>query len=56
MRVLAVAQLVDLLEDDREPAREGVARHLVQVGGDLGVVGRDHAERLGREASPRLGG
>ncbi len=54
MRVLAVAQLVHLLEHDREPAREDVAGDLVEVGGDLGVIGRDRAERLGRQACPQL--
>ena len=55
VRVLAVAQVVDLLEDEREVAREGVARDLVEVGRDLGVVGGDRAERLGRQLGPRLG-
>ena len=54
VRVLAVAQVVHLLEDQREVAREGVAGDLVEVGGDLGVVGGDRAERLGRELRPRL--
>ena len=55
VRVLAVAQVVDLLEDERQMAREGVARHLVEVGGDLGVVGGHRAERLGGQLGPRLG-
>jgi hypothetical protein len=50
VRVLSVAQVVDLLEDERQVAREGVARDLVEVGGDLGVIGGDRAERLGRPA------
>ena len=54
VRVLAVAQVVHLLEDDRQAAREGVAGDLVEVGGDLGVIGGDGAERLGRELRPRL--
>ena len=54
VRVLAVAEVADLLEDEGQPAREGVARDLVEVGGDLRVIGRDHAERLGREPGPRL--
>ena len=54
VRVLAVAQVVDLLEDDRQPARERVARDLVEVGRDLRVVGGDRAERLGRQPGPRL--
>ena len=52
--VLAVAQLVDLLEHDRESAREDVPGDLVEVGGDLRVVGRHRAERLGREPRPQL--
>ena len=52
--VLAVAQVVDLLEDQRQPARERVARDLVEVGGDLGVIGGDRAERLGRELGAEL--
>ena len=55
VRVLAVAQVVDLLEDEREMARERVARDLVEVGGDLGVIGGDRAERLGGELGPQLG-
>ena len=56
VRVLAVAQVVDLLEDEREVAREGVARDLVEVGGDLGVIGGDRAERLGGELGPQSPG
>ena len=55
VRVLAVAQVVHLLEDDREAARERVAGDLVEVGGDLGVIRGDRAERLGRQLGPRLG-
>ncbi len=55
MRVLAIAQVVDLLEDDGQAARERVAGDLVEVGGDLGVVGGDRAERLRRQARPGLG-
>ena len=54
LRVLAVRQVGDLLEDHREAAREGVAGDLVEVGRDLGVVGRDRAERLGGQLRPRL--
>jgi hypothetical protein len=54
VRVLPVAQVVDLLEDQRQVAREGVPRDLVQVGRDLGVVGGDRAERLGGELGPQL--
>ena len=56
VRVLAVAQVVDLLEDEREMARERVARDLVEVGGDLGVIGGDRAERLGGELRPQSRG
>ena len=55
VRVLAVAQVVDLLEDHRQPARKDVPRDLVEVGRDLGVIGGHGAERLGREPRPRLG-
>jgi hypothetical protein len=55
VRVLPVAQLVDLFEHDRQAAREDVAGDLVEVGGDLGVVRGDRAERLGRESCPQLG-
>ena len=54
VRVLAVAQVVDLLQHEREPGREGVARDLVEVRGDLRVVGGDGAERLGRELRAQL--
>ena len=54
VRVLAIAQVVDLLEDEGQVAREGVARDLVEIGGDLRVVGGDRAERLGRELRPGL--
>ena len=54
VRVLAVAQVIHLLEDEREMAREGVARDLVEVGRDLGVVGGHRAERLGRQLRARL--
>ena len=56
VRVLAVAQVVDLLEDERQARRERVAGDLVEVGGDLGVVGGDRAERLGREPGPQSPG
>ena len=52
--VLAVAQVVDLLEDDGEALRERVVRDLVEVGRDLGVVGGDGAERVGGELRPQL--
>ena len=54
VRVLAVAQVGDLLEDEGEARRKHVPRDLVEVGGDLGVVGGDRAERLGREERPEL--
>ncbi len=54
VRVLAVAQVVDLLEDEREAGREHVPRDLVEVGRDLRVVGGDRAERLGRELRAEL--
>ena len=57
MRVLAVAQVLHLLEDER---RGGSGRSLpgdlVEVGGDLGVVGGDDAERLGGQPLAELGG
>jgi hypothetical protein len=54
--VLAVAQVVNLLEDDREALREDVARQLVEVCRDLRVVRGDRAERVGGELGPQLGG
>ena len=54
MGVLAVAEVVDLLEDDGEPVREGRVRDLVQVGGDLRVVRGDDPERVGGELRPEL--
>ena len=38
-RVLAVAKVVDLLEDQRQAPGKGVAGGVGQVGRDLGVVG-----------------
>jgi hypothetical protein len=55
VRVLAVAEIVDLLEHQRQVARERVARDLIEVGGDLRVIGGDRAERLRRELGPQLG-
>jgi hypothetical protein len=54
MRVLAVPQVGDLLEDHREPRRERCPGELVEVGGDLGVVGGDGPERLGGELGAEL--
>ena len=54
VRVLAVAQVGDLVEDHREAIRVGRAGDLVEVGGDLGLVGRDHAERLRGELGAEL--
>ena len=56
VRVLAVAQVRDSLEDHRQALREDVAGDLVEVGGDLGVVGGHGAERLGGQPGTRLGG
>ena len=54
VRVLAVAQVVDLLEDEGEVPRERVAGDLVEIGRDLRVVGGDRAERLGCQLCPGL--
>src|SRR4051812_20625329 len=54
VRVLAVPEVVNLLEDEREMTRERVPRDLVEVGRDLGVVSRDRAERLGGQLGTRL--
>jgi hypothetical protein len=54
VRVLAVAQVLHLVEDDREVPRELVVRDLVQVRRDLRVVRGDRAERLRRELGPGL--
>ena len=53
--VLAVAEVLHLLEDEGEARREEGAAHLIQVGGDLGVVGRDRPERLGTQLLAELG-
>ena len=55
MGVLAIAQVVDLLQDDGEALREGVVRDLVQVGRDLGVVGGQRAECVRGELGAELG-
>ena len=54
VRVLAVAEVGDLLEDHREARREGRAGELVEVGRDLGVIGSDRTERLGGELGAEL--
>src|SRR3954470_13948398 len=53
--VLAIAQVVDLLEHDRETLRERRVRDLVEVGRDLGVVRGDDPERVRCELGPELG-
>ena len=55
-RVLAVAQVVDLLEDQSQPAGEHVAGHVGEIRGDLGVVGGYEPVCLGRETLAKLGG
>src|SRR5204863_568356 len=55
MRVLAVAQVVDLLEDEGEPFWKDLAAHLVEIGSDLGVVRRDSSEGFGRKLLTQLG-
>ncbi len=54
VRVLAVTEIDDLLEHQRQAGREHVAGDLVEVGRDLRVVGGDRAERLGREERAKL--
>ncbi len=54
MRVLPVAEVLDLLEDHGEAGREDLAADLVEVGGDLGVVGGDRAERIGGQLLAEL--
>jgi len=54
VRVLAVAQVVDLLQHQGQAPGELVAGDLIEVGRDLGVVGGDRAERLGRQPGPGL--
>jgi hypothetical protein len=54
VRVLAVAQVVDLLQDERQALRKDVAGDLVEVGGDLRVVGRDRTERLRGQLRAKL--
>jgi hypothetical protein len=56
VRVLAVRQVRDLLEHEGEALRVGVVRDLVEVRGDLGEVGGDGAERLGRKPVPGVRG
>ncbi len=55
VQVLAVAQVVHFFEHDRQATRKDVARDLVEVGGDLGVVGGHGAEGLRGKASASLG-
>ena len=47
--VLAVSEVRNLLEDDRETAREHVPCGVEQICGDLRVVSRDQSERLGAQ-------
>jgi hypothetical protein len=56
VRVLAVAQVTQLVHHDRELAREADAADVVEVTGDLGVVGRDRGERFGGEPLAGLRG
>ena len=51
VRVLAVREVEGLVEREREPVGERLAR---EPGGDRGVVAGGEAERLGREPPPRL--
>ena len=53
--VLAVAQVLDLLEDHRQPTRERRPGDLVDVGGDLGVIGGHDPERVGGQLLAELG-
>ncbi len=53
--VLAVRQVHDLLEDHADVGRERRSRDLVEVRGDLRVVGGHDGERLRGEALAKLG-
>ena len=52
--ILPVAQVVHLFQDQRQAPRECVARDLVQVGRDLGVIGGHGTERIGGQLGSQL--
>ncbi len=52
--VLAVGQVAHLLHDDGQPGREPRRADVIEVARHLRVVGRDHRERLGRQALAEL--
>ena len=55
VRVLAVREVGDLLEHERQPLRVDVVRDLVEVRRDLGVVRGDRAERVRGEPVAGVG-
>ena len=56
VRVLAVGQVRDLLQNEREALRIDVVGDLVEIGRDLRVVGGHGAECIGSEAVAGVGG
>ena len=54
LRIFAVAQVAHLLDDDGEAVGKAHAGDVVEVRGDLRVIGGDVGQRVGGESLPKL--